>query len=356
MRLDQIDTLRRQLDASCAKIGRLIQVMEVCGTHTVALFRLGVRSILPANLKLLSGPGCPVCVTQQGYIDTILSLALRPDCIIATYGDMIRVPGRDTSLERLARPTVRIVLSSEDAVKLAASNPDKTVVFAAVGFETTTPATAVAIQQAKAAGLKNFTVLCAHKRVIPAMRALLSGRNDKIDAFLCPGHVSIILGSDIYRPIADDFKRPCVVAGFEAEQILGGLAEICRQIESGTPQVASVYSLAVRPEGNRVAQKIIDEVFEPCDGPWRGLGDIPQASLRIRAAYQEFDAAYRLGIHEQQTEEPKGCLCGKVLSGLVEPQQCGLFAKACTPDHPVGPCMVSSEGACSAWYKYGQQQ
>jgi hydrogenase expression/formation protein HypD len=354
MRLDIIQQTREQIEKSCAKIGRLVQVMEVCGTHTVALFRHGIRSLLPKNLKLLSGPGCPVCVTDQGYIDTVIDLANRPDCIIATYGDMIRVPGKNTSLERLSLPNVRIVLSSDDAVTLAKNHPDKTVVFVAVGFETTTPATAIAIEQADKLGLQNFTVLCGHKLVLPAMRTLLSGRNDKIDAFLCPGHVSVILGSKAYEPIVKEFHRPCVVAGFEAEQILSGLAKICEQIEQNKPAVDSVYGLAVRPEGNKIARQWMEKFFEPCDGPWRGLGCIPGGALRIRDTYAKFDAQKRFSIAQMPAEEPRGCLCGQVLCGLIEPSRCGLFGKKCTPDHPVGPCMVSTEGACAAWYKYGK--
>lgn len=354
MRLDLIQQAREQIDTSCKSIGRLVQVMEVCGTHTVALFRHGIRSMLPKNLKLLSGPGCPVCVTDQGYMDTVIDLARRPDCLIATYGDMIRVTGKDTSLERLSLSNVRVVLSSDDAVKLAQNHPDKTVIFLAVGFETTTPATAVAIEQAMGLKLENFTVLCGHKLVLPAMRALLRGRNDKIDAFLCPGHVSVILGSEAYHPIVEEFKRPCVVAGFEAEQMLCGLAKICQQIAQKKPAVDSVYGVAVKPQGNKTALQWMDKYFEPCDGPWRGLGCIPGGSLKIRDAYAKVDARKRFGLEEQPTEEPAGCLCGKVLCGLIEPNQCGLFGKKCTPDRPVGPCMVSTEGACAAWYKYGR--
>ena len=354
MRIDRVGRLCGDIEKSCANIGRLIQVMEVCGTHTVALFRLGIRSLLPKNLKLLSGPGCPVCVTEQAYIDTVIELACRDDCIIATYGDMLRVPGRETSLEKLARKNIRIVLSADDAVKLARQHPDKTVVFVAVGFETTTPATAVAVGQA--AELKNFTVLCGHKRVLPAMETLLSGRNDKIDAFLCPGHVSVIIGSDAYRPLVERFKRPCVVAGFEAEQILAGLAEICSQLEKNAPSVGSVYSLAVSPQGNKIAQSLIEKFFEPCDGPWRGLGNIPQGCLKLKSQYGRFDAARRFGLTMEDCPEPAGCLCGQVLCGLLDPDKCPLFGKKCAPDHPVGPCMVSTEGACAAWYKYGPER
>lgn len=346
---------QREITAACEKIGRPVQIMEVCGTHTVALFRHGIRSLLPASVKLLSGPGCPVCVTDQGLIDITIELAQREDCLIATYGDMIRVPGANGSLETRHRGNVKVVFSSDHALTLARKHPDKTVVFVAVGFETTTPPTAVAIRQAAQEGLDNFCVLCGHKIVVPAMAALLSSRNDKIDAFLCPGHVSIIIGSEAYRPIVERFGRPCVVAGFEAGQILDGIARICTQLADKTPQVDSVYQAAVTPAGNPVALKLMETFFEVWDGPWRGLGVIPGASLRLKKEYQRFDALKRFGYNEIPTREPAGCQCGRVLCGLLEPPQCGLFGKTCTPDTPIGPCMVSSEGACSAWYKYGNK-
>ncbi len=344
---------RRQIETACEKIGRPVQIMEVCGTHTVALFRHGIRSLLPDSLKLLSGPGCPVCVTDQGLIDAVIGLAQRDDCIIATYGDMIRVPGSKGSLETLHRSTIKVVFSSDNALALARKNPDKTVVFVAVGFETTTPATAVAIAQAQAEGLDNFCVLCGHKIVVPAMAALLAGRNDKIDAFLCPGHVSVIIGAQAYRPVVEQFGRPCVVAGFEAAQILEGIAAICAHLADHAPQVDSVYGAAVKADGNPVALKLMSDYFEPWDGPWRGLGVIPGASLRLKEAYSRFDALKRFALAETPTPEPSGCLCGQVLCGLIDPPQCGLFGKRCTPDTPVGPCMVSTEGACAAWHKYG---
>lgn len=347
-----IQLIKNRLTDAVQKIGRPIQIMEVCGTHTVALFRHGIRSLLPEGIRLLSGPGCPVCVTDQGTIDTLLELAQRSDTLITTYGDMIRVPGSRTSLEKLHRPNVRIVLSTDDALDAARKNPDKTIVFAAVGFETTAPATAVILQQALAEGIPNFTILCAHKLVVPAMKALLEGRNDKIDAFLCPGHVSVIIGSDAYRPIAETYHRPCVVAGFEPMQILEGIARICEQICSDRACVESVYQAAVRPAGNEIALKLLEEFFEPWDGPWRGLGRIPGGTLRLKKQYEQFDAVKRLDITPLDSPEPAGCLCGRVLCGLVEPPSCPLFAKTCTPDHPIGPCMVSTEGACSAWYKY----
>jgi hydrogenase expression/formation protein HypD len=352
--LERIEKARQTIESACAKAARQINVMEVCGTHTVAIFRNGIRSLLPKNLKLLSGPGCPVCVTDQGYIDVVLQLAQRDDTIIATYGDMIRVPGKAGSLEHMTRANVRVVLSADDALALAQKHPDKIVVFVAVGFETTTPASAVVVADAAQEGIKNFCILSGHKLVVPAMNALLGAKNDKIDAFLCPGHVSVILGSDAYKPVVDQFKRPCVVAGFEAVQILEGLANICEQIAEGMAKVDSVYGAAVTPQGNATARRIINEAFEPGDGAWRGLGVIPAATLKVKDKYRQFDALSRFGIQEVPAEELGGCQCGRVLCGLIDPPQCPLFSRKCTPDTPIGPCMVSTEGACSAWYKYGR--
>ena len=347
---------RTIMDAACDKLGRQINIMEVCGTHTVSIFRNGIRSSLPKGIKLLSGPGCPVCVTDQGYIDITIELAHRDDTIIATYGDMIRVPGRNTSLERMSRKNVKIVFSSEDALTLARNHPDKTVVFIGVGFETTTPPSAVAVAEAAVDGLENFYVLSGHKLVIPAMEALLSDRNNRIDAFLCPGHVSVIIGSDAYKPVVEKFGRPCVVAGFEPMQIIEGIAAICRQLVEDKPAVDSVYGAAVTPQGNATAMKIVSEYFEPYDGYWRGLGKIPGGTLRLKEKYAKFDALKRFGIDEIPAEEKTGCRCGEVLCGLIDPIDCGLFEKKCTPDDPIGPCMVSSEGACAAYYKYSRRR
>jgi len=354
--LDKIYAAKDQIQRSCSKLGKTINVMEVCGTHTVSIFRNGIRQILPANLKLLSGPGCPVCVTDQGYIDSVLELAGRDDCIIATYGDMIRVPGKAGSLETMqSKGNVRVVLSSDDALKIAQENPDTQVVFIAVGFETTTPATAVAIMQAKSLKINNFSVLCAHKLVLPAMKALVSEKNDKIDAFLCPGHVSAITGYGIFSQIVQDFKRPCVVCGFEPLQIMQGLAEICTQLAEGEPQLKSVYSAVVSEQGNTKAKQIIDQCFEPADGYWRGLGMIPQSSLKVRDKYAQYDAFRKFKINQKPGTDLSGCRCGEVLCGLIDPDQCELFGTDCTPTTPIGPCMVSSEGACSAWYKFGKR-
>ncbi|MHC5061761.1 MAG: hydrogenase formation protein HypD [Planctomycetota bacterium] len=354
--LNRIYKAQKQMDSACQTLGRQINIMEVCGTHTVSIFRNGLRPTLPATLKMLSGPGCPVCVTDQGFIDVTLQLAQRDDCIIATYGDMVRVPGKAGSLETMHKSNVKIVLSTNDALALARANPDKTVVFIAVGFETTTPATAVAVGDAAREGVDNFCILSGHKLVVPAMEALVSEKNHKIDAFLCPGHVSVIIGSNAYAPVVEHFARPCVVAGFEPMQIIEGIAEICRQLANNTAQIGSIYDAVVTPEGNITAQKIVHEYFEPVDGCWRGLGSIPKSTLKLKAKYSKFDALTRFGIDEVPAEELGGCRCGEVLCGLIDPPECALFEAKCTPDSPVGPCMVSSEGACSAWYKYGRKR
>ena len=352
--LDRIQKAQNLCGAACEALGRQINIMEVCGTHTVSIFRNGIRSTLPKELKLLSGPGCPVCVTDQGYIDIVLQLADRDDCLIATYGDMIRVPGKNSSLEKKqAKTNVKVVLSSEDALQLAKDNPEKTVVFIAVGFETTAPATAVVVKEAAEQGVDNFCILSGHKLVTPAMRALLSAKNDKIDAFLCPGHVSVIIGYGAFAEIVEDFGRPCVVAGFEPLQIMEGLGEICRQLAAGKAELKSIYNAVVTEKGNTAAQEIIAECFEAADGYWRGLGKIEKSTLKLKDKYSRFDALTRFNMSETPGEEKTGCRCGEVLCGLIEPPECGLFGQNCTPQEPIGPCMVSSEGACSAWFKYG---
>ena len=354
--LERIYKAHNLMDQACKTVGRQINIMEVCGTHTVSIFRNGLRTTLPKQLKLLSGPGCPVCVTDPGYINDMLKLVDRDDCVIATYGDMVRVRGTTGSLETKTRPNVRVVLSSSDALKFAQDNPSKTVVFIAVGFETTAPSTAVVVKEAAQKNIDNFCILCNHKLVVPAMEALLSRGNDRIDGFLCPGHVSVIIGSNAYAPIVKSFNKPCVVAGFEPMQIIEGIAEICRQLANGKPELKSVYHAVVTPQGNTIAQAIIREVFEPADGCWRGLGTIPNSTYQLREKYARFDARKRFNIPEHSEEDPSGCRCGQVLCGLIDPPECPLYDALCTPDTPVGPCMVSSEGACSAWFKYGRKR
>jgi hydrogenase expression/formation protein HypD len=357
--LERIYKAQIVMDAACKALGRQINIMEVCGTHTVSIFRNGIRTTLPKTLKLLSGPGCPVCVTDQGYIDIVLQLADRDDCIIATYGDMIRVPGKGGSLEtKRTTANVKVVLSSEDALQLAKDNPNKTVVFVAVGFETTAPATAVVVKEAAEKHIDNFCILSGHKLVVPAMRALVSGKNHNIDAFLCPGHVSVIIGYRAFTEIVEHFSRPCVVAGFEPLQIIEGLGEICRQLSTGKAELKSVYTAAVTEQGNTTAQKIMADCFEQADGYWRGLGKIEKSTLKLRDKYSQFDALKKFDITETPGEgkDTSGCRCGEVLCGLIEPPECGLFKKSCTTRTPVGPCMVSSEGACAAWFKYGPER
>jgi hydrogenase expression/formation protein HypD len=355
--LERIYKAQQLMNEACEMLGRQINIMEVCGTHTVSIFRNGIRSILPEKLKLLSGPGCPVCVTDQGYIDTVLQLADRDDVLIATYGDMIRVPGKGGSLEtKQPSANVKVVLSSEDALQLARDNPKKKVVFVAVGFETTAPATAVVVKEAAAEAVENFCILGGHKLVVPAMRALMSEKNHNIDGFLCPGHVSAIIGYRSYGEIVEGFGRPCVVAGFEPLQIIEGLAEICRQLAAGKAELMSVYTAVVTEHGNTTAQEIIAECFEPADGYWRGLGRIEKSTLKLKDKYSQFDAFKRFDVTEAPSEDTTGCRCGEVLCGLIEPPECGLFGKSCAPESPVGPCMVSSEGACAAWFKYGPEK
>ncbi len=355
--LERIYKAQQIMRTACETLGRQINIMEVCGTHTVSIFRSGIRSTLPDGIKLLSGPGCPVCVTDQSYIDIVLQLADRDDCIIATYGDMVRVPGNGGSLETKQKSAdVKVVLSSEDSLQLARDNPEKQIIFVAVGFETTAPATSIAVKEATAENVDNFCILSGHKLVVPAMRALLSEKNHKIDAFLCPGHVSVIIGYGAFAEIVKDFNRPCVVAGFEPMQIIEGLAEICRQLAEGKTELKSIYNAVVTEQGNTTAQKAIAECFETANGYWRGLGKIEKSALKLKDKYSRFDAFKKFNVSETEGGEINGCRCGEVLCGLIEPQQCQLFAKTCTPQSPIGPCMVSSEGACAAWFKYGRKR
>jgi hydrogenase expression/formation protein HypD len=339
--------------------GRGIQIMEICGTHTTAIARSGLRSLLPPSLRLVSGPGCPVCVTDQSYIDQAVRLAMGA-CgeapIVATYGDMVRVPGREGSLaEARARGAeVEVVYSADQAVELAAARPERQVVFLAVGFETTAPGTALAVRRARKEALKNFSVLAAHKLVLPAMEALLAGGQVAIDGFLCPGHVSVILGYAAYEPIVRKYHRPCVVAGFDPSQILLGLAAILEQLAEDKPAAMSVYP-SVSAGGNATAKHLLEEVFAVADVPWRALGVIPQSGLVLRPEYAAFDAARRFDLPPMESYELPGCRCGEVICGRLLPTDCPLFARRCTPRDPLGPCMVSSEGACAASYKYDRQ-
>lgn len=346
---------RAELDACCRRLGRTVRIMEICGTHTVSIFRSGIRALLPPNLLLLSGPGCPVCVTAQRHIDAAIELAGRPGVTIATYGDMLRVPGRSGSLERrrACGADVRVVNSARAALSIARTEPDRSVVLLGVGFETTAPATAAVVLEADRDGIENFSVLLSHKLVVPAMRALLESGELRIDGFLCPGHVSVITGAESYRVIADAYHRPCVVAGFEPLQIISGLVHLVRQIERGESRLENVYAAVVSPGGNSIAQRLMREVFEPVTTSWRELGDLPDSGFAFVPRFARFDALRRFNLELGADECNAACLCGKVICGLIEPPACALFGRGCTPLTPVGPCMVSGEGTCAAWFKFG---
>jgi hydrogenase expression/formation protein HypD len=351
---EALDRLRN----AAARLASPANFMEVCGTHTVAAFRSGLHSLTPPNVKLLSGPGCPVCVTSQGDIDLFVELALRPGITFFTYGDMLRVTGSQGSLEhaRSQGADVRLVYSPLDAVAFARQNPEKQVVFAAVGFETTTPATAATILQAEKQGLKNFTALASHKVVLPAMLALLEGGLVRLNGFLCPGHVSIIIGYEVYRPIVERFKLPCVVAGFEDQHIAAGLARLTELAADGKATLENWYPQAVSAEGNVQARKLIDQVMEPADVSWRGVGVIPRSGMEIRPRYSFYNAKVRFNLQAKNVPEPPGCRCGEVITGRCTPEDCKLFGGVCTPVNPIGPCMVSSEGTCQAWFKYHREK
>lgn len=346
--------LRAEIESLARRIGRKTQFMEVCGTHTVSIFRTGIRGMLPASVRMISGPGCPVCVTAQRDIDAALELAARPGIVLTTYGDMLRVPGRRGSLERLraSGAEVRVVSSARAALRIARENPDQEVVFLAVGFETTAPATAAVLRTAEQEGIENFSTLVSHKLVVPAMRALLDTGNVRLDGFLCPGHVSVIIGAEAYRPIVEQYRQPCAVAGFEPLQILKGIAALLTQVQRSEARLENVYTAAVPRFGNPVALGLLAEVFRPARAAWRELGEIDCSGLELAPRYRRYDAARRFGLTLGPEVNNPACLCGQVICGRVEPPDCALFRNGCTPLTPIGPCMVSSEGTCAAWFKY----
>lgn len=329
-------------------------LMEVCGTHTVAIARNGLRTMMPEGIRLASGPGCPVCVTSNKDIDTVIALSRVPGVTIATFGDMTRVPGSTSSLlkEQAQGRSINIVYSPLDALTLAKENPDEQIVFVGVGFETTTPLVAMAIKRAKAMGLKNFSVFVAHKNMPGALETIVADPALKIDALILPGHVSTIIGVKPYEFLAQKYGIPGVITGFEPVDVLQGIAMIMRQLHEGRAEIEIAYSRGVMKEGNPVALAAIEEVFETVDATWRGLGVIPGSGYAIRDEYKEFDAFARFSPEVEPTQEPKGCRCGDVLRGIMAPNECPLFRKVCTPENPIGPCMVSSEGSCAAYFRY----
>jgi hydrogenase expression/formation protein HypD len=344
--------VRRRIDASAARLPRTVRVMEICGTHTMAIARHGIRGILPSNVDLVSGPGCPVCVTPPGYIDAAIALARRGVAIV-TFGDLLNVPGSDSSLGRCRADGAQVetCYSPDHALAVAVAQPAREVVFLAIGFETTIGPVVNLVPAALAAGVRNVSLLTAFKLVPPALHALMADPGPAIDAFLCPAHVSAVIGTDAYRPFATR-GAPCVVTGFEPLDILMGLEAILAQLVRGEACVENEYRRVVQPGGNPAIQALLATYLEPADADWRGLGRVPASGLRLRPEFVGFDAAQRHGVTVGAGREPAGCRCGEVIKGMLKPPGCPLFGTRCVPEDPVGPCMVSSEGTCAAWYKY----
>jgi len=336
--------------------GRVIRIMEICGGHTITIFKSGLRELLPEGVRLISGPGCPVCVTHNTFIDHAIALSALPGVTITSFGDMMRVPGSASSLqkEKARGADIRICYSPLDALEIARTEPGRKIVFLGIGFETTAPGIAATIKRAYSEGLRNFTVLGAMKTVPAAMRALVAGGEVGIDAFICPGHVSTITGLGIYEFLARDFNTPCVVSGFEPLDMLRAIHMIALQLKEGRAAVENQYTRTASSDGNPKARAILDEVFVPCDVAWRGIGVIPGSGLAIAPAFGAHDASAAFDIRVPESHEHPLCICGDIMRGMRTPHECGLFAKACTPENPVGACMVSDEGSCATYYKYAR--
>ncbi|MDI3280201.1 MAG: hydrogenase formation protein HypD [Bacillota bacterium] len=355
-----LESIRSRLE----RLQRPIRLMEVCGTHTVNISRHGLRQLLPPHLHLLSGPGCPVCVTDQKDIDLIMELARERDVIVTTYGDMMRVPGSRTTLqeEKAAGCDVRVVYSPLDALAVARENPQRKVIFYAVGFETTAPMAAASLELAVKQGLRNFFMLSVHKTVPPALEALLTARDVALDGFILPGHVSTVIGAAAYEPLVRKYRVPSVIAGFEPVDVLRAVDMLLAQLEEGRAEVEIEYERVVTREGNRAAQEVIAEYFVPCDSVWRGIGKIPGSGLELQPRWAEYNARVQFAVEDLLARLPepppltKACSCGEVLKGAKLPPECPLFGRVCTPAAPVGPCMVSSEGSCAAYYRYERRE
>lgn len=348
----------RALVAGIARLAegldRRLSIMEVCGTHTHAVAAAGLRRLLPSNVRLIAGPGCPVCVTPVGYVDRAEALARRPEILVATFGDLLRVPSSHGSLERCRAEggNVAVVYSPRDALALARANPGRTVVFLGVGFETTTPTVAAALAEAEATGVANFLVLSGHKVMPPPMRALVLDPDVRVDGFLLPGHVAVVAGANAFAFVASELGRAAAIAGFSPTDVLRGVEAIVRQVWERRSEVENLYTRVVTPHGNPGARALVDRFFESVDAVWRGLGRIPASGLALREAYAHRDAG-RLDVVVGEPVEPPGCRCGEVLRGVIDPPDCPLFGRACIPATAVGACMVSSEGSCAAWYRHG---
>lgn len=337
--------------------GQPLRFMEVCGTHTVSIFRGGIRQLLPDTVELVSGPGCPVCVTHDDYMDKAIAYSQRDDVIIATFGDMLKVPGSKSSLsqEKAKGADIRIVYSPMDSLQIAKDNPEKKVIFLAVGFETTIPTAAATVLAAKQQGLTNIYMLSAHKLVPPVMRVLLNNADTKVDGFILPGHVCVVTGTEAFEFLARDYHKPGVVTGFEPLEILRSLYRLSLQAASGEAKIENEYSSVVRREGNPQAIKIQEQVYQVAEASWRGMGNIPLSGMKMRPEFSQYDIEQVLSLEMPEKQQKKtACRCGEVLQGKIKPMECPLFGKACVPEHAIGPCMVSVEGTCAAWYKYGR--
>ena len=336
-----------------------VRMMEVCGTHTMAIAKSGLRQVLPSHIKLISGPGCPVCVTPAAAIDQILELSSRPGVTLTTYGDLMRVPGSvrgdDLRRRRALGADVRVVYSPMDALEIARKEPERQVVFLGVGFETTAPGTAISVLEAREQGLENFSMLSLLKSTAPALRALMAREDVAIDALICPGHVAAILGSDAFAFLPEEYGLAAVVAGFETGDLLYAVHALLQQVKDGKPRLENEYTRVVTPKGNEAALAVMEQVLEPRGDLWRGLGFIPDSGLGLKAEFAPWDAVKKFSLSPVTRDVATPCRCGDVICGLIEPAQCPLFGKACTPEAPTGPCMVSGEGACAAAYHYGRK-
>ena len=341
--------------AKLAEGKKKLRLMEVCGTHTVAIFRSGIRQVLPENVELISGPGCPVCVTNDDYIDKAIEYARKKGFVVATFGDMLKVSGTRSNLSAAVAEgaDVRVVYSPLDSLTLAKENQRKKIIFLAVGFETTAPTQAATVLAAKAQGIENLFMLSAQKLVPPALRFLLGDAAVKVDGFLLPGHVAVVIVARAFNFLSEEFQVPSTVAGFEADEILTALVSLLEQLDSGRAEVVNDYRAVVKAEGNVAAQKILSQVYEVADAEWRGIGMIPSSGLRMREEFAAFDIERVEPIELERAEKKSVCRCGEVLRGVINPTACPLFGKACQPLHAIGPCMVSVEGVCAAWFKYG---
>jgi hydrogenase expression/formation protein HypD len=351
------DIARRLADEIARLADRPRKFMEVCGGHTHAIFKYGIEDLLPANITMIHGPGCPVCVIPLGRVDDSISIALRPGLIFTTFGDMMRVPGSKTNLldAKASGADVRMVYSPLDALKIAKKNPERQVVFLALGFETTAPSTALTVLQAAKDGVKNFSVFCNHITIVPALKALLDSPDLQLDGFVGPGHVSTVIGTRPYEFVPREYGKPVVVSGFEPLDVLQSVYMLLKQLGEGRAKVENQYARVVPREGNARALEAIFEVFEPRDYfEWRGLGSIAHSGMKLRAKYAAFDAELKFGVPGLRIADPKACQCGEILKGVKKPWECKVFGTACTPETPIGSCMVSSEGACAAYYNFGR--